>query len=217
MNNPRFLRNRKTIGSSQQPLGDYGVYSSLGRNIKQTGGVNISGDVINIGGDVVGRDKITTLSADELSSIYKTAKIALDRGDIEKAIDNLTEISESFPGYRDTEKLLSRVEKIESREKQIRFWLIVYGCLIGGLALAVLAYAYTETGVISFLAAIIGIIGGGACSYAFLRWGFPKTMLNFWIRFGILTPTCLIGGLAGLLVVAILLFIGLIWVLSQAK
>lgn len=217
MSDPNFWRNRKTTSSSKQPFDDYWLNSSLGRNIEQSGGVNISGDVINIGGDVVGRDKVTTLSVDELPSVYKIAKIALDRGDIEKAIENFAKISEAFPGYRDTEKLLSLAEHVESKEKQIKFWLIVYGCLIGGLALTGLVYASTESGFISFFAAIVGIIGGGIGAYLFLNMVFPKTMQSFWLRFGILTPTCIVSGLAGLLIILVALIILAFYAISQSK
>jgi len=217
MSDPNFWRNRKSTNSTKQPFDDYWLSSSLGRNVEQTGGVNITGDVINIGGDVVGRDKITRLSVDELPSVYKTAKVALDRGDTEKAIDNFTQISNSFPGYRDTEKLLSLAEHIVSQEIQIKFWLTVYGCLIGGIALTGMIYASTESGFIAFFAAIVGIIGGGVCAYLFLNMVFPKTMRNFWLRFGILTPTCIVGGLAGLLIILVSLIVGAIILLSQSK
>jgi len=56
----------------------------------QSGGVNISGGSVNVGGDIVGRDKITTtttttygISGDQLAALLK------EFGNINKTIDTL--------------------------------------------------------------------------------------------------------------------------------
>src|SRR5438045_8945129 len=41
------------------------------RSGRQSGGVNISGGNVNVGGDIVGRDKITQISSNQLDAIFR--------------------------------------------------------------------------------------------------------------------------------------------------
>lgn len=72
----------------------------------QSGGVNISGGTVNVGGDIVGRDKIVTITA--------TQQAFVDwRKDIEKKID-------AQPVSADDKKdLKETVAKIETEAKKI--------------------------------------------------------------------------------------------------
>lgn len=189
---------------SLYPYFDPYTYGSLDTK-NQSGGININAKEVHIGGDVVNGNKSELLlTKNELPNAYKSAKTAYDRKEFQKALELFNEISETFPGYRDTEKLANLASGAIEHEKIYKIILISYGGVIGAAGLmALLISSYADDPFV-LAAAIIGLLGGIGASYLFVKHVFSPRR-GFLYRFLLITLIGAIGGAVGVLVVFILL------------